>query len=92
MRNKLTLRDVASPILLKYAEVLGWEEATPIDIQAELEVSRLIISRHSPWCCICGGGNFRYMIHVGDKNICERCASDIDKAHKKYLYYKIKKE
>lgn len=75
-RKKLLLRDLGTSLLLERGELLGWEDTTPINLLAEVESTRLIITRHNPFCCVCGGGNFRYMLHLGDKNVCERCASE----------------
>lgn len=85
-KKQLVLKELDSPLLLEHAEMLGWEEMTPIDILIEQETARLIISRHSPFCCVCGGGSFRYMLHIGDKNICERCASEISQILARYVH------
>ena len=79
IKKRLLLRDLDSSLLLERGELLGWEGATPVDLLAEIETTRLIISRYSPFCCVCGGGNFRYMLHLGDKNVCERCASEVSR-------------
>jgi len=76
-KKQLVLKQIDTALLLERGEALGWEEKTPIDLAIDIETSRLIISRHNPFCCVCGGGNFRHMIHKEDKNICEACASEI---------------
>ena len=86
MKKKLLLKDIASPILLEYATALGWEETTPVDFLVEQESARLMITRHSPWCCICGGGSFRWMVCVNGKHLCERCASEVCSKFRKYLH------
>lgn len=83
-RKQLVLKDIDTALLLEYGEALGWEAKTPIDLSIEPETSRLILSRHSPFCCVCGGGSFKYMLHVGDKSVCEACASEISKTLIRY--------
>lgn len=78
-RKQLVLKDIDNALLLERGEALGWEEKTPVDFSIEIETARLIISRHSPFCCVCGGGNFRRMLHMDDKSVCEACASKISR-------------
>lgn len=87
-KKPLILKDLNITLLLECGDALGWEEKTPIDLSIEIETSRLIISRHSPFCCVCGGGNFRRMLHMGDKNICEACASKISYTLTHYYHYR----
>lgn len=87
-KKQLVLKDIDTALLLEHGEALGWEEKTPIDLLIEPETASLIISRHSPFCCVCGGGSFKYMLHKGDKNICEACASDISQILVRYDHNK----